>query len=70
MQEMVNEKCTPTERGRRGGLAVSEKPGWMAEIGRRGGVKVSEDREHMSRIGKLGGKARTGKREGHRNAEA
>ena len=63
--EDAPEKCSPQERARRGGIAISEDRAWMQEIGRRGGLKVSEDREHMSQIGQLGAQARLAKRESH-----
>lgn len=44
-----------SERGRRGGLALSRDRQHMRNIGSLGGKKISANREHMSDIGRKGG---------------
>ena len=39
--------------GKRGGLAISSRPGHMKELGRRGGIAASSKPGFMSQIGKL-----------------
>lgn len=43
------------EVARKGGLAVSQRPGLMQELGRLGGKAISSDRAHMAKIGRKGG---------------